>query len=295
MSRIPRVLVVYKKSALQIYVKERRDRHIGDLLKAGHRTVSNMKRVHQEQEAATSRVRDILRKLKIPHAVRYRADRFPTDGIDLVISVGGDGTLLEASHHVGNVPLLGVNSSPRTSVGYLTATHAREFESTMRRLVAGKLPLTRLARLQVLHNGDPVGPPILNDVLFCNTNPAATSRYRLRVDSREEAQKSSGIWVATATGSTAALRSAGGRVLPPRSRKIAYLVREPYHDPGRRLRILRGTVSPQEGLDVVSMMRESALYMDGSHLKVRLNWGDRIQITGHVSDLRLYGYSRPTT
>ncbi len=40
----------------------------------------------------------------------------------LVISVGGDGTLLTASHWITGAALLGVNSAPRSSVGYLTST-----------------------------------------------------------------------------------------------------------------------------------------------------------------------------
>ena len=82
-------------------------------------------------------------------------------------------------------------------------------------------PVTRLAidlegrRLQ----------PALNDVLVAHVQPAATSRYRLTLGRRSEEHRSSGLWVATAAGSTAGIRSAGGRPMPLTSRRIQFRAR----------------------------------------------------------------------
>ena len=60
----------------------------------------------------------------------------------------------------------------------------------------------------------------LNDVLFAGSSPAETVRCRIRVGRCEEFQKSSGVWVASGPGSTAAIHSAGGKKMPLRSHKL---------------------------------------------------------------------------
>ena len=54
--------------------------------------------------------------------------------------------------------------------------------------------------------------PILNDILFANLYPAAVTRYKIKYNGRQEVHKSSGVWISTATGSTAAISAAGGKV-----------------------------------------------------------------------------------
>ena len=55
---------------------------------------------------------------------------------------------------------------------------------------------------------------VLNDILICHHNPGAMSRYYLTVGRVREEQRSSGVWIATAAGSSGGLHSAGGKVLP---------------------------------------------------------------------------------
>ncbi len=79
-------------------------------------------------------------------------------------------------------------------------------------------------------------PPALNDVLISHPSPAAVSRFRMGFTDRFagmdiKAQShfslniwSSGLWVSTATGSTGALKSAGGQVMAFDSREMQFLV-----------------------------------------------------------------------
>jgi len=55
------------------------------------------------------------------------------------------------------------------------------------------------------------------------------SRYYLQVGKLLEEQRSSGVWIATAAGSTGGLRSAGGKVLPKEDKKFQYKPRELYY------------------------------------------------------------------
>lgn len=292
-ARRPRVLVVLKKSAYQIYVRERGEAHIGRLVREKHPSVIHLAAGDRDHARCTRVVTRALRRLEVDFELHYRAERFRTSGLDLVVAVGGDGTLLEASHHVTDVPVLSVNSSPKTSVGYFAGATSDDVEERLRDILSGRADPVPLARMRVLRNGSPIVPLVTNDVLFCNDNPAATSRYILEVGPRSEHQKSSGIWVSTAAGSTAALRSAGGTVLAPRSRRIAYVVREPYADPGSRVELRRGSVAAGERLAITTKMRRSELYVDGSHLRHTLVIGETVTFEDSGTPLRLYGFRRP--
>ena len=102
-------------------------------------------------------------------------------------------------------------------------------------------------------------------------------------------QKSSGIWVSTAAGSTAGIRAAGGLVLPLHSRKRQYLVREPYAGYGQRYRLLKGLVAPDIPIEVTSRMHRGRVFIDGPHLRYALGLGDKLSITLAPTPLNLYG------
>ena len=69
---------------------------------------------------------------------------------------------------------------------------------------------------------------VLNDILVCHHNPGAMSRYFLTVEGTREEQRSSGVWIATAAGSSGGLHSAGGKVLTQKSKEFQYRPRELY-------------------------------------------------------------------
>src|SRR3954469_10751550 len=97
-----------------------------------------------------------------------------------VVTVGGDGTLLAASHWVTRAGLLGVNSAPKSSVGYLTATRRTAVARDLARIAKGELLPQAVSRVEVELDGKRL-LPALNDVLIAHEQPAATSRYRLRL------------------------------------------------------------------------------------------------------------------
>jgi NAD+ kinase len=103
------------------------------------------------------------------------------------------------------------------------------------------------------------------------------------------AQRSSGLWVSTACGSTAAIRSAGGAVLPRSSRRLQYLVREPYTPPGqpRPRGVVRGVVRPGEVLVLVSHVRRGMLWADGPYRKLALPYGEPVILDEEPRPLRL--------
>ncbi len=145
----------------------------------------------------------------------------------LVISIGGDGTLLAASQWVTGALVLGVNSAPQASIGHLALARRETFAGILERIADGTLQPVPVTRLAVELEGYPGLRPALNDVLLTHASPAATSRYRLTLKDYSEEHRSSGLWISTATGSTAGIRSAGGRPMPLRSRRLQFRAREP--------------------------------------------------------------------
>jgi NAD+ kinase len=262
----PRVLVIYKKSAYQIYVRERRHAHIEQLVAAGEPSALNLLRAHEDHVHAIDQARSALKQLGTVANFRHRSHDAHAAGVDLVVTLGGDGTLLWASHLVGaDTPIVAINTAPRDSVGYFCAGNKHSIESVLADALRGKLRATSLARMQVAIDDRVVSSRILNDALFCHACPASTSRYGIKLGRRSEEQKSSGLWVGPAAGSTAAQRSAGGDVLPIRSQSLQYVVREPYEPNGTNYRLRRGLVTNGKTLEIHSRMRAGQLYLDGPH------------------------------
>lgn len=212
---------------------------------------------------------------------------------DLVVAVGGDGTLLYASHFVGpGTPILGVNSAPESSVGYFCGTspqHPRFLQHLGKPL---GLPATKVTRLQVEVDGTVLTKRGLNDALFCHENPALVTRYRLVPWDKEdhEDQVSSGIWVSTAVGSTAAIRSAGGATSPHASGNLQYKVREPCEPLRSRYQHVHGFLPPGGSLEVTSYVAGGRVHVDGAHLTAPVGLGSTLAIKSSDQPLTLLNF-----
>jgi NAD+ kinase len=287
----PRVLVVFKKSAYQIYVHERGHARVAELLDSGDPAVSTLLRAHEDHEATVEETRRVLREAKVTAVFRRRSDPRSQQQFDLVLTVGGDGTLLSASHMVARgCPVLAINSAPRDSVGYFCAGTRTELAALLDDALSGRLSETRLTRMRVLVDDEIISSRVLNDVLFSHSCPAATTRYAIRLRGHEEVHKSSGVWVGTPAGSTAALRSAGGRVQPITSKRLQFVVREPYAAAARHEELLKGFIAPDEHLDIQSHIRSGHLYIDGPHMKREIEIGSTLRMERSDQSLSLLGF-----
>jgi NAD+ kinase len=288
-----RVLVIYKKSAFQLYVRERKNQHIAALIEQQNRSVQRMYEAHVEHEQSVQIAKDVLRKLGVRPVFRYRKDVRSSDEFQLVVTLGGDGTLLWASHIVdASLPVVAINTAPRDSVGYFCAGTRDDMASLFSDALHGTLPETRLQRMQVELDGQVLSQRVLNDALFCHLSPAATSRYLLRVGDVEEEHKSSGIWVGPAAGSTAAQHSAGGRVLPVDSTDLQYVVRELYNPQRKPLALVRGTFGPGTHLTVQSKIRDGRLFLDGPHRRYAVAMGGTVRMSLSPEPMTLLGFRR---
>jgi NAD+ kinase len=289
-SKGPRVLVIYKKSTYQLWVSERKNPHARALLKRKDRAVERMLAAHEDHVNTIQAARRILDEAGADATFRYRSDAHLAETFDLVITLGGDGTLLWASHLVGKQPMLAINTAPQDSIGYFCGGTKDTLEDSLGKALAGKLPARELTRMQLSLDGEVLSRRVLNDVLFCHECPAATTRYLIRYGQREEDHRSSGIWVGPAAGSTAAQRSAGGKVLPLDSSQMQFVVREPYMPNGTRYSLVNGRLGPDEELQITSKIHGGRLYVDGPHLKAKVALGSEIRLKRSPESLTVLGF-----
>jgi NAD+ kinase len=291
--RAPRVIVIVKRTAYGRYVEEEHDERVARLLAEGDPTVSTMQKSHEDHEGTIVEVREALEELGAQTTwVRRAHAAFDAAEADLVVTVGGDGTLLAASHRVSDTPILGVNSSPASSVGFFCGATKGKVKRAMELALRGRSRPIRVARMSVVHNGEPLSNRVLNDALFCHRSPAATSRYLVRLGAAREEQKSSGFWIGPAAGSTAAQRSAGGRILPLASQRLQFVVREPYTPAGGPLRLVQLLVPPKGELVIRSKMREAMLFIDGPHEDFKIDLGDELVFRGSKEPLHVIGLAQ---
>jgi NAD+ kinase len=138
---------------------------------------------------------------------------------DLVIAIGGDGTLLYAAGLVAehDIPLLGIN---RGRLGFLTDVLPQDMVRSLSAVLAGECepdrrPLLR-ARL-IAPSGVEVQRFALNDVVFNRLETGRMLNFETRIDGRYvNSHGGDGLVVATATGSTAYALSCGGPIVEPR-------------------------------------------------------------------------------
>jgi NAD+ kinase len=284
---VPRVALVLKETALARGGRAALLARRGD---AAARRLMMADALHRATVGAVRRALAArgLRAIEISGQAETAAQRAVLAAADLVVSVGGDGTLLAASHYVVGGAILGVNSAPGDSIGHFCGARARDFAGTLEAILRGARKPRALARLALVLDGRRLAELALNDVLVAHSIPAATTRYLLQVGGRVEEHRSSGIWISTGAGSTAGIRSAGGVVLPTSSRRVQFLVRELLREPGRRYRSSRGFLAPGRALTVVSKMTEGRFWVDGSRTEFRFPFGARLRVSSAAPPLRLY-------
>jgi NAD+ kinase len=288
----PSVLLVYKRSA---YLRVRLGGgSMGWLRQEGCKPfVRDLKAGHWSHYGTLATVKAALKERGLEVVEALREDlphKGAADGrYGLVVVVGGDGTFLDASHYTSRVPILGVNSDPRCSVARFSACDAKAFPGLLDAWATGRVKPARVPRLSLLLNDKPLKWPVLNDVLAAAKSPATTSRYLLRAGGRREEQMSSGVWIATAAGSTAAMQSAGGRELDPSKPLFQYVVREPYERKFGRRRLLGGVLKKGTPFEMVSLMREGMLFLDGSPEGVTFTLGDRLKVALTAPPLPVIG------
>lgn len=238
---------------------------------------------HEEHVSACEAIQSVL--LASAAAVDFRLvsslDRDTIDWCDAVLSLGGDGTFLRASHAIptAQTPIFGVNSSPSTSVGFFAAADQTNFGDVFDSFITGSTPLQSLTRMSVVLNSVPMCSTVLNDVLFGPASPAETARYDIMFGTQTQTQKSSGVWVSTASGSTGAMAAAGGVVQPLCDQELQFQCRELFHlaIPESEVPLSGGVFRSKSGQDelrITSRNQHAKIFIDGTFASFDVQFGD---------------------
>ncbi len=153
------------------------------------------------------------------HGLQVSSSKLLGEICDLVIVVGGDGSLLGAARALAGakVPVLGVN---RGRLGFLTDISPMELEEQVGQVLQGQYvqEYRFLLNAWVKRNGTPVASGSgLNDIVLHPGKSTRMIAFDLYIEGQfVNSQRSDGLIVATPTGSTAYALSAGGPIMHPR-------------------------------------------------------------------------------
>src|SRR5688572_19806032 len=143
----------------------------------------------------------------------------PLDDIQLFISIGGDGTLLESVTHIGRleIPILGINTG---RLGFLATISKDEAETSLQKFFQGAFSLDKRALLKLETSKDIFGHLnfALNDFTVVKKDSSAMITIHTYIDGEFlNSYWADGIIVSTPTGSTGYSLSCGGPLIFPRS------------------------------------------------------------------------------
>lgn len=149
----------------------------------------------------------------------------PYAGTDVIVVVGGDGTILRTVQQMQQqVPLIGINWG---EVGFLADLEPREALEFLKTLPKGFSVEERM-RISFSRDGVYLGDA-LNEALIVTARPAKMLRFSIVVDGVVAEQfRSDGLLISTPTGSTAYAMSAGGPIVDPRIQGFLLVPLAPY-------------------------------------------------------------------
>ena len=194
---------------------------------------------------------------------------------EVLISLGGDGTILRAVHEFNNANILGFNLG---GLGYLSSVGEEDFDTALKMLAAGDFKVTPRTMLEVKKPGES-GFIALNDIVIMREMSGHAAILETEVNGRAATRyMADGLVVATPTGSTAYSLAAGGPVLLADSPVIAVTPINP-HALGVRPIVLNDDVS----LTITSRRRINGVaehigvYADGESV-IKLGCDESIEI-----------------
>lgn len=134
--------------------------------------------------------------------------------VDLVVAIGGDGTVLRTQGIINRkkIPLVGINKG---AVGFLTEIDPEDALNALEEVLNGNYFVEKRTQLKICHNKQL--HTALNEVVLMTQKPAKMLHIEISVDDEVvEELRADGLIVATPSGSTAYSMSAGGPIVDPR-------------------------------------------------------------------------------
>jgi NAD+ kinase len=238
---------------------------------------------HAQADRAADLAEDIAAYLtgqpqvQVAHACLEEAEVSALVGrYDLVIALGGDGTMLRAGRLAapGGVPVLGINLG---RLGFLTEVQPTEWPDVLARVLRGDFWIEDRMMLRVEHLRGPECLGVyeaLNEVVVGRGALSHPVRLSTLIDGGEiTTYLADGLIVATPTGSTAYALAAGGPILPPELRNILLIAIAPHLSVDRAIVLAQGST-----VEVVAHSEHEMHLTPDGELGAQLEDGDRVRV-----------------
>tara|TARA_Y100001970_G_scaffold35684_1_gene44095 strand:- start:172 stop:1023 length:852 start_codon:yes stop_codon:yes gene_type:complete len=213
---------------------------------------------------------------------KLRTDEYVYKNADLVIAIGGDGTLLSSARKFGfqGVPILGINLG---TLGFLTDIAPEDLTTSITDVIFGKFSEDKRFFLSSKINNLQKSNIALNEIVIHSSTIAKLIEYELFIDERfVYRHRADGIIVSTPTGSTAYSLSGNGPIVHPRTRALTLLPMFPHSLNTRPL------IVDQEAKIQIRICKKGRANLSlDSHNKINLKAGDIINISKASSELNL--------
>jgi NAD+ kinase len=201
--------------------------------------------------------------------------RVTAGDFDVLIALGGDGTMLRAGHLCApaNVPILGINMG---RLGFLIQVERGEWREMLDRLFRGEgwLEERMMLRAEHMRAGEPQGNwQALNEAVVGRGIALRPVRLEATVDGRPlTTYVCDGLIACTPTGSTAYALAAGGPILPPDLHNILIVPIAPH------LSVDRAVVLGEGATVSITVRSENAVVSVDGQTPTSLEQGDRVDV-----------------
>ena len=215
---------------------------------------------------------------RIKHNPDVRKFNKLDDSFDLLISVGGDGTILRAITFVKDfdIPIIGINTG---RLGFLATIQVDEIENAIQNIIDGKYRISErsLLRVETLPENDDITSLnfALNEIAVSRKNTTSMITVETYLDGEYlTSYWSDGLIVSTPTGSTGYSLSCGGPVITPGTNSFVLTPIAPHNLSARPLVIPDSTeiqlkVDGREEQHLVSLDSRIATLNNGTIIKIR--------------------------
>jgi NAD+ kinase len=215
--------------------------------------------------------------------------RVKNGAVDLMIAVGGDGTMLRVSHLCApsSVPILGINMG---RLGFLMQIGRDRWHSALEQLLKGEFWIENRMMLRAEHcrSGESLGNwHALNEAVVTRASVHPV-RLSASVDGMQLTNYvADGLIAATPTGSTAYALAAGGPILPPELRNILLVPIAPHLSVDRAVVLSEGT-----SVSITLRSGDAVLSVDGQ-IPIGLAEGDVVEVRSGDYSARFIRFGDP--
>ena len=224
-----------------------------------------------------------FKKPNAKQKIRTYADKYLSSNCDLVIAIGGDGTMLSCSRLFGikEIPILGINLG---TLGFLTDIAPDELTTKLLEVINGKHTLDKRFFLETKIKGSTKNYIALNEVVIHSGAIAQLIEYDLYIDDVFVfRQKADGLIISSPTGSTAYSLSGGGPIVHPSLDAISIVPMFPHSLSSSPL-----VVSAKSQIKIITVGRRNKANLSfDSHNSMHLPGENEIHISKSTSMLNL--------